>query len=190
MRGTLPLVLGLDNGPAHRNALVRDYLAREQVVVLWNVPYTPQHNAPIESAFGELKREMDAQGDLASVDAGPSQTRVCSREPGVSPTRRHAERCVQRVLRVLNQRARPSRGGLTAAQLDSLRPPAEDLVSRARFYDSACSAIARAVQAPTNARARRRAEREAILCTLEEHGLVTRTRGRRPATCSKAERLS
>ena len=35
-----------------------------------------------------------------------------------------------------------------------------------------------------------RAEREAILCTLEELGLVTRTRGTRPATCSKAARLS
>src|SRR5262249_40207195 len=48
VRGTLPLVLGLDNGPANRNELVCSYLAKECVIVLWNVPHTPEHNAPIE----------------------------------------------------------------------------------------------------------------------------------------------
>src|SRR5262245_4503757 len=49
VRGTLPLVLGTDNGPANRNELVCSYLAAERVIVLWNVPHTPEHNAPIES---------------------------------------------------------------------------------------------------------------------------------------------
>jgi len=73
---------------------------------------------------------------------------------------------------------------------DMVRPRAEDLVQRARFYETACAAIEAAVQGIHDARARRRAEREAILCTLERFSLVTRTRGRGPATCSKAERLS
>jgi hypothetical protein len=46
------------------------------------------------------------------------------------------------------------------------------------------------VQGIDDARARRRAEREAVFCTFEQFGLVTRTRGRRPASCSKGERLS
>ena len=93
-------------------------------------------------------------------------------------------------MRALNARVRPSRGGFTAAQLDSSLPRAEDLVDRDRFYEAACTAIDSAVLGIDNPRARRRAEREAIWCTLEQLGLVTRTRGRRPATCSKAERLS
>jgi transposase InsO family protein len=191
VRGRLPLVLGMDNGPANQNALVRAYLAAERVIVLWNVPHTPQHNAPIESYFGELKIELEASDELVAPVPDPSETPVCSSEAGVSSTRAHFQRCVPRLARKLNeQRVRTSRGGFTAAQLDRILPHAEDLVSRDRFYDTACAAIESAVQGIENARARRRAEREAILCTLEQFGLVTRTRGRRPAACSKAERLS
>jgi len=91
---------------------------------------------------------------------------------------------------MINTRVRPSRGGRSATQLDTLLDRAEDLVSRDRFYEAACAAIENAVRDIDNLRARRRAEREAILGTLEQLGLVTRTRGRGPAACSKAERLS
>jgi len=191
VRGVLPHVIGMDNGPENNNELVRSYLAAERVIVLWNVPHTPEHNAPIESHFGELKLELEARGELVEWVPDPSQVPVCSSEAGVSPMRAHYRRCVPRLERRLNeQRVRTSRGGFTAAQLDKILPRAEDLVSRDRFYDTACAAIRSAVQDIDNARARRRAEREAILCTLEQFGLVTRTRGRRPAPCSKAVRLS
>jgi hypothetical protein len=191
VRGRLPHVIGIDNGPENNNELVRDYLAAERVIVLWNVPHTPEHNAPIESYFGELKLELEALDQLVAPVPDPSEMPVCSSEAGVSATRAHFQRCVPRLARRLNeQRVRTSRGGFTAAQLDRLLPRAEDLVSRDRFYETACAAIERAVQGIDDARARRRAEREAILCTLEQFGLVKRTRGRRPAPCSKAERLS
>jgi hypothetical protein len=90
------------------------------------------------------------------------------------------------VARLNAQRVRPSHGGYTADELDRLLPRADDLVDRARFYDSACAAIERAVQGITHARARQRAEREAIWRTLEEFGLVTRTRGRRPKAALEA----
>lgn len=190
VRGTLPLVLGMDNGPANRNERVCSYLASERVIVLWNVPHTPEHNAPIESYFGELKNELEALGELVARGADPSQGPRSLSEAGVSATKRHFRACVPRVAGLFNQRVRPSRGGFTAAQLDRMRPRAEHRVERARFYDTACAAIRSAVQGIDDARARRRAEREAVLCTLEQFGLVTRTRGRRPAPCSKAERLS
>ena len=76
---------------------------------------------------------------------------------------------------------RPSRGGYTADELDRILPPAEDLANRALFYQTACAATERAVQGIDDARARQRAEREAVWRTLEEFGLVTRTRGRRAA---------
>jgi hypothetical protein len=179
VRGTLPLVLAMDNGPANRNELVCSYLRAERVIVLWNVPYTPEHNAWIESQHGELKLELEALGALEAS------------YPSSGPTlRSHLGKRVSRVVRVLNARVRPSRGGCTAAQLDSSLPRAEDLVDRDRFYDTACAAIRNAVLGIDDVRARRRAEREAILCTLEQFGLVTRTRGRRPASCSRAVRLS
>jgi hypothetical protein len=190
VRGTLPLVLAMDNGPANRNELVTSWLARERVIVLWNVPHTPQHNAWIESSNGELKVELEALDELLTRGREPSQEPTSPPEAGVSSTRAHYHRCLPRVARLLNARVRTSRGGLTAAQLDRILPHAEDHVHRARFYDTACAAIRSAVQGIDDARARRRAEREAILSTLERFGLVTRTRGRRPATCSKAERLS
>ena len=191
VRGRLPHVIGMDNGAENNNGLVRAYLAAEHVIVLWNVPRTPQHNAPIESYFSELKRELEALDELVARVHDPSQVPVCSPEAGVSSTRAHFRRCVPRLARRLNElRVRTSRGGFTAAQLDRILPHADDLVSRDRFYDTACAAIRSAVHDIHHARARRRAEREAILCTLEQFGLVTRTRGRRPASCSKAERLS
>lgn len=190
VRGALPLVLGLDNGPANTCELVCSYLRAHLVIPLWNLPYTPEHNAWIESTFGELDGELEASGESWVGCAEASRGPVSSPEAGLSPTRRHFERCVPRVLGILNGRARPSRGGWTAEQLDRILPRAEDLVDRARFYDTVCAAIERAVQGIENARARRRAEREAVWCTLEQFGLVTRTRGRRPAACSKAERLS
>jgi hypothetical protein len=90
----------------------------------------------------------------------------------------NGERCVPRALAV----------GLTAARLDRIPPGAQDRVQRARFSETACAAIEAAVQGIEDDRARRRAELEAVHCTLEQFGLVTRTRGRGPATCSKAER--
>jgi len=190
VRGTLPLVLAMDNGPENNNELVCSYLRAERVIVLWNAPYTPEHNAWIESQHGEMKRELDASGALLLGLAGPSQVHESLSEAGGKSKTRHLEHCVSRVMRVLNTRARPSRGGRSAAQLDTLLDRAEDLVDRDRFYAAACAAIEKAVRGIANPRARRRAEREAIWCTLEELGLVTRTRGTRPASCSKAERLS
>ena len=53
----LPLILALDNGPENIAAVIEAYLAQHQVVALYNVPRTPQHNARAERGIGELKRE-------------------------------------------------------------------------------------------------------------------------------------
>ena len=167
-RGALPLVVALDNGPAHRNERVCSYLAAERVVVLWNVPHTPQHNPWVENLNGELKIELDLLGELAVGGGDPSQGHGSLAQAGVPPTRSCLQVSVLRVTRVLNQRVRTSRGGLSAEQLDSQLARAEDLVSRDRFYEAACTAQRSAVLGIKNPRARRRAEREATLCTLEQ----------------------
>ena len=75
---------------------------------------------------------------------------------------------------------RPDLGGLTPDELDRIAPHAEDHVSRARFYHDACAALARAAAEHPHGRARRMAERDAIYSTLEQHRLLTRTRGGQP----------
>jgi hypothetical protein len=75
---------------------------------------------------------------------------------------------------------RPDLGGLTPDELDRIAPHAEDRVSRARFYHDACAALARAAAEHPHGRARRMAERDAIYSTLEQHRLLTRTRGGQP----------
>lgn len=66
----------------------------------------------------------------------------------------------------------------------------DDCVRRARCYEDVCLELERARAAHVGARARRRAEREAIWRALERNGLVTRTRGRGAVTSFRAEGVS
>jgi len=81
-----PLVVMADNGSINRNEHVQRLLEREQVIVLWNLPHTPQHNARTERGIGDLKRASGLARATARV-ADPSQVPVCTREPGVARTR-------------------------------------------------------------------------------------------------------
>jgi hypothetical protein len=78
-------------GAAHRALLGQSargsYLGRSfaggaRVLVLFNVPRTPQHNAPIESFWGELKLELEALGELQMRIADASQGPVSLAEAG------------------------------------------------------------------------------------------------------------
>jgi transposase InsO family protein len=82
VRGVLPLVLAMDNGPANKNELVTAWLRQERVIVLWNVPHTPQHNAWAESFNGELKTELGALGELLARGPDPSQGTFLISEAG------------------------------------------------------------------------------------------------------------
>jgi hypothetical protein len=62
------------------------------------------------------------------------------------------------------------------ARIDRLPPRADDLVCHARFDTSAWAALQRVARATLKARARRMAQRVAVLCTLEAHSLVYRSR--------------
>ena len=94
----------------------------------------------------------------------------------------------------LGLRDTPERGGLpllvrrellafprTAEWMDQIVPRAYDVVSRERFYEACCDNVTAALNDIEGARARRRAEREAIFATMEVSGLIRRTRGRRVA---------
>lgn len=171
-RGTWPLVIQADNGPENRNIDVAELLARERVIVLWNEPRTPQHNARMERSFGSLK----AASELEALRT-PTRSRVCAR-------------ILEAWQRLDARTPRASLGGLTPVELDAIAPPAEDRVSRARFYTEVSGTLRRIALAPHNARARRKAEREAIWSALQRYGLVTRTRGGCLVPTAKAEGIS
>lgn len=186
-RGTWPHVLMLDNGGENRNEEVEMRMRGEHVIVLWNEPRTPQHNARIERTIGSLKRASGL--DAASrAEREASQGPVSSLDPGVARTRTSLSVRLVRAWKQLDQETpRVGLGGQTPAEFDSQAPPAEDLIRRARFYEELCEELDRCALTPQSARARRKQRRETTWSALQRDGLVTRTRGGRPIPTVKAE---
>jgi transposase InsO family protein len=212
-RGGWPLVLSTDNGPSYTSREISDLLEREKVVHLRSLPPTPQHNGWIEQAIGELK-EVCAQDDplnggdplrsglalegevspgeafgwpsLHEIAWGNSGERA-SREDLIEVWRARVEQARRTIVQY---RRRATRGYRTAEALDAIRPRGEDLVDRVRFYEAAVAACSRAVLGLDDGRGRRRAEREAILNTMERFRLITRTRGGVPIPAPKPESIS
>jgi hypothetical protein len=169
-RGGLPLVHSADNGAPYRSAALVRFCEAQQVILLRNVPHVPQHNAVVERAHGELKAESGLASDRPLRDAEEARARL------------------ETARELLDHGCcRTSRGGHTAAQLDALLPRGDDLVRREVFYAAARANISRAVLSAANSRARRLAEREAIHATLEDFGLIHRTRGGRPLLVVRSE---
>lgn len=170
-KGLLPLVWGVDNAPAYRHKMVQAFMEREQVIVLYSRPHTPQDNARAERGIGEGKI-------LAGLGKG---VQLQSRAEGVQ--------ILDEALQSLNQYwPRRTKGGLTAAQLKVTLPHWQSTTSRSDFYLAARSAIQSITT--TDKRTRRKETREAIFRTLEQFGLILRTRGERKVGYVKQDRIS
>ena len=175
VRGGWPLVASFDNGRANLSQAVRELLERHQVIALVNLPHTPQHNAFVERAWGELKC-------AAELDEPALRAAERRQEAPVLNTRGNLEVRLEASRQALQHVPRVRLGGFTSEEIDSLSVRADDRVCRARFYADACAALDRVAHYTLKARARRRAERESILSTLEAHGLVVRTQGGGPSS--------
>jgi len=172
-RGTLPLVLSRDNGGAQKSEALRRYCEREKVVVLRSHPRTPRHNPFAERAIGELKEVCGLDADVAVT--GPGEVR---------------RRLEDAWYRLDHGRLRAGHGYRTAAAVDEAMPRWYHRVSRERFYEAARAAIEEATRPCKTARARRLAEREAIFRTLEDFGLILRTRGGKPVPRKETARIA
>jgi hypothetical protein len=181
--GRLPLVLGTDNGGENRGKLVA-WARQHRVVLLRSVPHTPQHNGAAERTIGELREE------LAVLHAQRAQAayRASAEWPGLSE--RLPDDLARARERLDKERPRRCLNGRTAQEVAQSPKQAYDPERRARFYTKCREAVYNAVRGVRNKRARRRAEREAIWCVLEEHGLVIRKRGSAPWPSPKADRVS
>jgi hypothetical protein len=80
--------------------------------------------------------------------------------------------------------------GPTPVELDRIAPRADDHASRDCFYAEVSKSLQRIALAPLDARARRKAEREAIWSALQSNGLVRRTRGGCPIPTVKGGAIS
>jgi transposase InsO family protein len=185
-RGGAPLVLVVDNGGENRAAVVQQRLAAAQVVPLWNLPRTPQHNAWTERRIEDLKA---AAGLLRHERRAAEAQQACGAARETTPKDLFV-RLVDAWIRLDHCTPRVDFLGLTPAELDRIAPRAEPLVSRARFYADVCSALESARALHAAPRARRMAEREAVWGALERAGLVTRIRGGGACPAFKAEGVS
>ena len=178
-RGSWPIVWVSDNGSCNVETELEAVLRENRVLHLRNLPRTPQHNAWIERGFREIKEETGL--GKGAVLAGSPSSLTDLREWIAATGQERAPRWCRNLARAWHTldsvHVRTSRADRSAAQLDTILPRAEDLVCRDRLYEAACASIERAVRSARTARERRRAEREAILETLERFGLVRRTRG-------------
>jgi hypothetical protein len=147
---------------------------REQgVVLLRNLPHTPQHNPWVEHGNGEIKAHSGVGKGLhiPNLSELPDLLRLAlDLIDGAIP--------------------RSTRGWQTAREAYNALPAAQALVDRAAFVQEAHCAIRRAVRDCRSWREERLAAREAILQVLEQHGMVTRTRGRPPHCDAEPDTVS
>jgi transposase InsO family protein len=158
LRGVAPLVIGHDCGSPYTSETMTDFLKSKLIVSLPNHPRTPQHNAFVERANGELKRAARLSPD---------------------DDRETIERKLAAAAERLNHnRRRASRKGLTARVLDTILPAATSMVPREVFYKACGDARTAAEEAAVSWRAKRLAARAAVKGVMERYGLVKLTRGR------------
>lgn len=162
-RGGFPLVLQVDNGSNYLSAEVLRGLEEAQVVLLISRVHTPTDNPAIEHAHAELKAETGLGKGVALHDHGEA-----------------ARRAGAAVRRLDGARPRASRGWYTADELDRMLPRGDSCVDRASFYACSRAAMAAGVLGQTDPEAARKAERDAVIQTLCDHGLARRHLGRRP----------
>lgn len=144
----LPLVLATDNGSQFCSKKVQHHLDREKIIHLKSQPHTPQHNGACEIAIRELKETMRETKSLA-VAVDNLNTGLKRRQLAYK----------------------------TAADIDREKKIDYTKKERIQFYKAAQNHVCMKTFGLKNAREIRKAEREAILETLEHFKLVKLTRG-------------
>ena len=171
--GRVPLVLQCDNGGCFRARVVKRWAHAHGMIVLHGEPHTPEHNARTEHVQGELKRDsgLGARG-------GVKDPLLCQ------------QRLEQARVRLDACRPRAALGWRTRDEADRAMDKRYNDTDRQCLFEEARRRMERAVQHTTTLRARRRAQRHAILGLLEEHELIKRWRRDGSPVLPKAEGIS
>jgi transposase InsO family protein len=160
-RAGFPLVYARDNGSMYAHEEVQRYMDEHKIVVLRSVPRVSQHNGATERSIRELK-DATGLGKGVQVDDQEAHAAMLTAAMGLN-----------------KNRVRPSKEFKTAIEMDETLPVGYNC-GRDRFYQQCRQNMERAVQGAQTARAARFAEREAVFSTLEEFGLIKRSRGGKP----------
>ena len=173
LRGTAPLVLVTDNGPAYTSDEVALWCFWHGVVHLYSLPRTPQHNPCAEHGMRELKEECTLGKGTLVLDIDEAATQLDAAR------------------RTLDEgRLRKSRGWRTAAEDDAQRLPWSQVLERETVLSKIPCAIEETLVDSMSSRDQRRAVRAAILDTLDDLSVIQRTRGGRPWAVQHAEEVS
>ncbi len=171
--GRLPLVLVTDNGSPYTSERFERFLRDHGVLHLLSLPHTPQHNAWVERGNRDLKEE-----------SGLGRGVVVLRHEDA------ARRLVAALERIDGHRLRATLGYRTARAVDAeLEVPYDDEM-RERLIEMVARHVEDGLHDRMTKRARRVLRREAVLASLEELGLIERTRGGRPLRAVKEDSFS
>lgn len=155
----LPLVCATDNGSIYCSEAMQEFFAREKVVHLRSLPRTPEHNGAIEVAIKALKSASE-----------------------------HCGESVEKMAALINKnRLHGSKQFKSSSCLDEELGVAYTKVSRDVFYEKCKKRLKAVAGAALCGREKRSAEREVIFKTLEEYGLIIRTRSDRPYVTENVE---
>lgn len=145
----LPLVACTDNGSPFCAKLIENFFEENKIIHLKSLPHTPQHNSACESAVKDVKKQI--------LDG----------------------KTVSETLTILNKNLRRKKlNWQTPTEYEKQFHQASNLPERENFFNEAKTAIQKALIGTKTALERRKAERKAILTTLENLGLITITIGR------------
>lgn len=144
----LPLVLCTDNGSPFCSKIVKDFLEKHLVIHLRSLPYVPQHNGSCENAVMDVKRQLN---DGRTIDQTCEILNKCLR--------------------------RRQLGWKTAHENEMLNFSPNNAEKRIQIYEAAKLAKKEVLLGTNSGYERRKAEREAILRTMERFNLITITRG-------------
>ena len=144
----LPFVLCTDNGSQLCAVVVKDFLDKNYIVHLKNLPHVPEHNGACEIAVREFKDVLIENCDVATT------------------------------IRSLNEnRKRKTLNWQTASEFDNENFKPITTQERIKFYETTKTNISEATFGIQNAKEKRKLEREAIFKTMESFDLITITRG-------------
>lgn len=156
----LPFVLCTDNGSPFCAGNIEDYLSKNYIIQLKNLPHVPQHNGACERAVREFKEVF-----IENLD--PEKT-----------------------IKILNNnRLRPSLSWQTSNEFEKNNYRIFELADRIKFYENTKEKIYEATENIKSRKEKRKKEREAILKNMELYGLIKINRGNQ-SRCAKPETIT
>jgi transposase InsO family protein len=171
--GHYPLVLVTDNGSPYTSEDFERFCAMHRMVHLRSLPHTPRHNPWVERGHRDLKEESGLGKGVVIDDVAVAAVALAAARD-----------------RIDRHRPRATLGDRTACAVDAAMAVPYDDEVRVQLAARITQRVAAGAHDRMSKRERRVLRREAVLASLEELELITRTRGGRPLRAVKQEAIT